>query len=129
MRHEAEYCPAAPSDGGLSAASLLPDLAALRRHVLAHPTRRIRVAELAGLCGLSISQFSRVFQRMTGRTPYAFVVAVRIEAGQALLAQGRPIADAAIASGFADQSHFTRHFRRIAGVTPRAFVRELRPGA
>jgi AraC-like DNA-binding protein len=32
-----------------------------------------------------------------------------------------PLAEAAQAAGFADQSHLNRVFRRITGVTPRMF--------
>ena len=34
-----------------------------------------------------------------------------------------PLADVALACGFADQSHLTRTFRRLEGMTPAAFRR------
>jgi transcriptional regulator GlxA family with amidase domain len=37
-----------------------------------------------------------------------------------------PLAQVALETGFAEQSHFTRVFRRIAGTTPRAWQRERR---
>jgi AraC-like DNA-binding protein len=39
-----------------------------------------------------------------------------------------PIAEAAHAAGFADQSHLTRHFKYYLGLTPGAYVRAMRPG-
>jgi len=36
-----------------------------------------------------------------------------------------PIAEAAHAAGFADQSHLTRHFKYYLGLTPGAYVRSL----
>jgi AraC-like DNA-binding protein len=41
------------------------------------------------------------------------------------LADGRPIAEAAIDAGFADQSHMTRAFVRQFGVTPGRYVAAL----
>jgi AraC-like DNA-binding protein len=35
-----------------------------------------------------------------------------------LLRSGVPIAEAALRTGFVDQSHLNRHFKRIIGVTP-----------
>jgi AraC-like DNA-binding protein len=94
----------------------------LRRHVAENLARRIFVDELAALSGLTISQLSRSVRRQCDTTPYAFVLAERIEHAKALLQSGMNIADAAYMSGFADQSHFTRHFRRVTGMTPGVFA-------
>ena len=40
-----------------------------------------------------------------------------------MLEAGRPIAETAIATGFADQSHLHRHFERSLGLTPGAYQR------
>ena len=45
----------------------------------------------------------------------------RLDDVRSRLRAGTGLADAAVASGFADQSHLTRHFKRVTGVTPRQF--------
>jgi AraC-like DNA-binding protein len=42
----------------------------------------------------------------------------RLERARQLIAAGGPLADAAAASGFADQSHLTRQFKQAYGVAP-----------
>jgi AraC-like DNA-binding protein len=41
------------------------------------------------------------------------------------LSEGASLADAALAAGFADQSHMSRHFKRAYGLTPAAWVAAL----
>jgi AraC-like DNA-binding protein len=73
---------------------------------------------LAGEAGMSRFHFIRAFAREYGRTPYAYVMERRVHEARRLLDSGARIVDAALACGFADQSHLTRHFKRIVGVTP-----------
>lgn len=80
------------------------------------------LAELADACGLSRFQLVRSFSRNTGFTPHAFLLHRRILLARRLIAGGMALADAAAASGFADQSHMTRVFTRKYGVTPGAFA-------
>ena len=56
---------------------------------------------------------------------------VRVGHARRLLAAGSSIGDAAVASGFADQSHLHRQFRHRLGFTPGRYRRALerhRPG-
>jgi len=94
----------------------------LTDHIRCNLSRRIRVEELARIAGLSAQQVSRAFRREHARTPYAFVLEIRIAHAKSLLAAGAVIADVAADAGFADQSHFTRHFRRLVGMTPREYL-------
>lgn len=98
-------------------------LSHLSDHIRRNLCRRIRVDELARIAGLPALQFSRAFRREHARTPYAFVLEIRIDHAKALLGSGAAIAEVAADAGFADQSHFTRHFRRRTGMTPREFLR------
>jgi AraC-like DNA-binding protein len=80
------------------------------------------LAELAHACGMSRFQLVRSFSRNTGFTPHAFLLHQRILLARRLIAGGIALADAAAASGFADQSHMTRVFTRKYGVAPGAFA-------
>ncbi|MNE94729.1 Transcriptional activator FeaR [compost metagenome] len=51
-------------------------------------------------------------------TPHAYVINRRIQLGQSALRLGRPIAEVALESGFADQPHFQRMFKRLLAATP-----------
>jgi len=80
------------------------------------------LADLATACGLSRFQLVRSFARNTGFTPHAFLLHRRILLARRLIAGGMALADAAAASGFADQSHMTRVFVRKYGVAPGAYA-------
>ena len=59
----------------------------------------------------------RGFAREVGTTPHAYLMQRRVRLACQLLGAGRPIVEAAINAGFADQSHLTRAFVRQFGVT------------
>lgn len=82
------------------------------------PAAAISLLDLARETGLSRFQVLRGFTRVTGLTPHAYQLQRRIALARRLIASGLPLADAATASGFADQSHMTRHFVRKYGVSP-----------
>jgi AraC family transcriptional regulator len=87
-------------------------------YIDAHLAERVRVGELAAIAGLSSFHFSRAFKRTTGQSPYAFALGRRVIRARELLSTKLPLAEIALAVGFASQSHLTEHFRRRIGVTP-----------
>lgn len=87
----------------------------------AHYHRPIRLEELCRTAGLSSSALLRAFTRERGITPYRYLEAVRVNRARELLEQGESPAQAALRTGFADQSHFGRFFTRLTGVTPGAY--------
>jgi len=89
------------------------------------PATALSLADLAAAASLSRFQLVRQFVRATGLTPHAYLIQRRIDTARALLARGAALADAAAASGFADQSHMTRLFVRAYGMTPGAYVAAL----
>lgn len=86
------------------------------------PAAATTLADLAAASGLSRFQVVRAFTQATGMTPHAYLVQRRIGIVRRMIAKGTPLADAAFASGFADQSHMTRTFVRAYGVTPGAYA-------
>jgi len=87
------------------------------------------LATLAELAGLSRYQLVRQFSRVHGLPPFAWLQQHRVRWAQALIAKGIPLSDAALTSGFSDQSHLTRAFTRYLGFTPGTWQRAQRPSA
>lgn len=95
-----------------------PSIARARETIEADPACAITLAELARQSGLSKFQLLRGFFRATGLTPHAYLVQRRVALARTLIARRMPLAEAALAAGFADQSHMTRLFVRTYGVSP-----------
>jgi AraC family transcriptional regulator len=96
-------------------------------HVEANLCRRVPIAELSGLVGLSPSHFCRAFKSTCGVSPRDYVLRRRVEAAQGLmLTTAEPLSAIAISCGMCDQSHFTRSFHRIVGETPYTWRRTRR---
>lgn len=85
----------------------------------------IRLSDLAGVAGLSMFHFARVFKYATGLTPYHFVRDRRIAHGRELLADGNlDLCELARRCGFASQSHFTAAFTKAVGISPGRYRRD-----
>ncbi len=97
----------------------------LRRYrdfIEADPAAPIDLAALARLASVTRFQVIRDFKRQgTGLTPGAYIRRCRLRAARQFIEQGLPLADAAAAAGFADQSHLSRVFHSIHGITPLMF--------
>ncbi|MDE1150017.1 MAG: AraC family transcriptional regulator [Azospirillaceae bacterium] len=112
-----------PARGGLP-----PFLVArAKAYMVAREDGAITMAEVAAACGLSRAYFIAAFGRTTGQTPYRWLRRYRVERARDLLVGTcLPIADIAVACGFADQSHLTRVFADVLGVSPAALRRRAR---
>lgn len=86
-----------------------------------HYMERICLKQLCGCAGLSKSALLRAFTASKGVTPYRYLENIRIEKAKKLLEQGVPPVEAALRTGFCDQSHFTNYFSRFIGLAPGAY--------
>jgi AraC family transcriptional regulator len=94
----------------------------------AHATHALRVGMLADIAGVHPVHLARVF-RQTYRCSIAeYQTMVRIRRACAMLGEGElSLAQIALRTGFADQSHFTRAFTATVGWSPGAFRRVVFP--
>ena len=83
-----------------------------------HFAERISLEQLCRIAGLSKSSLLRTFTVSKGVTPYNYLQSVRIDNAKRLLESGYSPADAALKTGFSDQSHFTNYFTRFIGISP-----------
>lgn len=86
------------------------------------PACAVTLEDLAAESGLGRFKLVRDFARITGLTPHAYLLQRRTELARRLIATGKPLAEAAVEAGFADQSHMTRNFTRRYGYTPGAYL-------
>ncbi len=81
----------------------------------------ITLDDLCNLTGLSKYYLLRSFTKQKGISPYSYLETIRIDRARKLLEQGmRPI-DAALQTGFNDQSHFSNFFKKFIGLTPKQY--------
>ena len=86
-----------------------------------HFAERIYLDQICREIGLSKSTLLRAFIKSKGVTPYCYLENIRISVARKLLQQGLTPIEAALQTGFSDQSHFTNYFNRFIGFTPGAY--------
>jgi transcriptional regulator GlxA family with amidase domain len=82
---------------------------------------QVPIAALAGEIGWSGRYFGRRFWEETGIRPKAAARRLRFDRARRIVQETSvPLVDAALASGYSDQSHMTREFAELAGCAPAA---------
>jgi len=83
-----------------------------------HCTSDFLLADISSMFEFSPFYINRMFKKEIGISLHCYQIQMRIEKSRKLLAEGLSISDAAVSSGFTDQSHFHRFFKKYVGVTP-----------
>lgn len=82
--------------------------------------------DLARVANLSPYHFSRVFKHEVGKTPYEFLLDVKLEKARDLLKNSRKtITEICYSCGFNNLSHFTMVFKKKMGVSPSHYRKEI----
>jgi AraC-like DNA-binding protein len=114
-------------DGARSIPSAPRDEAAVSRvatrMVSRHAESGLSLNEMGLWVDMTPFQLIGLFKRTIGLTPHAYLTQLRLKSAIRQLKAGAPIAEAALASGFYDQSALTRHFKRSFGITPLQYQR------
>lgn len=96
-------------------------------YIEAHYAQNISLNDLTALTNLSKSYLLRLFTKQTGISPYRYLQTMRIAEAKKLLEAGTAPIEAAMRTGFSDQSHFTNTFKEFIGLTPKQYQRIFIP--
>jgi len=92
----------------------------------AHLHRDLALEEIASAAHLSPFHFARLFKKLTGATPHAYLASLRAARAQQLLAEtDLPVTEVGARVGYMSSSHFARAFRQATGISPRAYRKAL----
>lgn len=82
--------------------------------------------EIAQVAYLSPYHFSRAFKAELGKSPFDYLLDVKIEIAKELLKlTDKTVTDICFESGFNDPSHFSRVFSRRVGLSPISYRKQL----
>lgn len=88
----------------------------------AHMSRELPLEEIAAAAFLSPFHFARLFKKLTGASPHAYLATLRVTRAQALLAEtDLSVSEVSARVGYSSPSHFTKAFRQATGLAPRAY--------
>lgn len=94
-------------------------IARAQQFIEKHFSEKINVSDLAKLGHMSVSNFNRKFKIETGKTPFEYLISVRIERSKVFLKRKNvSVLDVAMMCGFNSSSHFSSCFIKCVGVTP-----------
>ncbi len=119
--------PGAARERELRLTGTLPRWLADARSYLHDPGQVGSLSELATAVGVHPVTLARGFRKAYGCSVGAYLRWLRVaRAAHELTETDAPLAEIALAAGFADQSHFSNVFRREMGLSPSAFRRAVR---
>lgn len=103
-------------------ADYLPTPSGIMRLLEASEKKRMSVEDMAATIGYSPEHFSRVFKKLTGISPLAYLTNMRVAAAaEKLLDERLSVAEVAEMTGFEDVNYFSRIFKKETGKTPSEF--------
>lgn len=105
--------------GASSTDKHLSDIKSILEYMDTNYSVKLTLSELAKRCHMSTGHFCRVFSSIMQKSPFEFLMDVRIEKSCHLLSTTSiPISNVAISCGFSDFSYYSKRFKEKAGCTP-----------
>ena len=92
--------------------------------------RELSVEEIADVCKLNRSYFSKLFRETMGCPPQEFLIRLRLSRAAELMKTTKSsIGDISAACGYPNQLHFSRAFKKRYGVPPREWRLQNKAGS
>jgi AraC-like DNA-binding protein len=90
----------------------------MRQHIDA----RVKLGDVAGRAGVSVSHLSSLFRKKMGYPPMDYFARLKIQRACLLLdTTSFRVKEIGAKLGFADPYYFSRSFRHVMGMSPRAY--------
>ena len=91
--------------------------------------KRLTTQFLSNLCGYSRCYFSTLFKKITGATPYDYLLCYRLNKAKELLYRSsHSVSRIAELTGFQDTGSFIRAFKKKETVSPLQYKKQIQPG-
>ena len=90
----------------------------------AHFSSNIRLEDIAAKAFLSKFHFIRLFKKIYGKTPYQYLIAVRVRHAKELLQTGMTVNEVCFSIGFDSATTFAGLFRKMTGLSPVLYRRK-----
>lgn len=94
----------------------------VRDYLAAHAREQTSASTLESIAGTDRFTIARHFRRSFGTSPDRYRLLRRLEMARTAIEAGQSLAQVAVETGFADQSHMTRQFKRAYGLTPARWI-------
>jgi len=86
-----------------------------------HHHEKIDLHNIAEEAHFSKYHFLRLFKSIYGKTPYQYLIEIRITKAQQLLKEGKIVSEVCFAVGFESLSSFASLFKKVAGISPSSY--------
>lgn len=102
--------------------STMRELQNVIEHVNNHYDDELMVSDMAKMCNMSYSYFSRLFKRVMNQSFSEYLNNVRISNAEKLLIEtDKNITEIALETGFSNTGYFIQKFKQLKGTTPKRF--------
>ncbi|REE69733.1 two-component system response regulator YesN [Paenibacillus taihuensis] len=107
------------SETGAQSSYSLP-VAKAKQYLDEHFCEEITLTSIAQMAGVSESYLSKQFAKEVGRSFIQYLIKLRIDEAERLIASGMKVAEVSYQVGYMNPEHFSRIFKKVKGHSPKS---------